>query len=295
MKILVSGANGFIGIHLIARLLQDGHVVCAIARPSTNLDIFHKQKLPYYIFDGNVPNLISFMRQEYFDGVIHLASRFLPQHKPEDLQDLLYSNVIFATSLLEAAVGSETGWFINTGTFWQHYRGKKYSPVNLYAATKQAFEAIAAYYAEASPINFVTIKLSDTFGPHDTRPKLFGLWKAISETRETLDMSPGHQILDISYIDNVIDGYLRIIALLVGDKKVVRGKIFAIRAPKTMTLRQLATLFQKVTHRKLNINWGKRPYRPREVMTPWNKGKRIPGWKPRVSLEEGLRRTLLDQ
>ena len=164
-------------------------------------------------------DLIFFMQHEKFDGIIHLASLFLAGHKPEDIKGLVESNVLFGTQLLEASVKSEVPWFINTGTFWQHYKNKKYSPVNLYAATKQAFEDIAEYYIETSPINFVTIKLSDTFGPDDTRSKVFNLWSKISRTNETLDMSPGGQIIEINYVENIVDGYMKMTELLSSKDK----------------------------------------------------------------------------
>jgi CDP-paratose synthetase len=213
MKLLLTGATGFIGTNLEARLKKDGHEVLTIGRS----------------FNNNVQEIVAFMNKEKFDGVIHLASLFLAAHKPEDIKNLIESNVLFPTTVLESAVAAKIPWFINTGTFWQHYKDKMYSPVNLYAATKQAFEDIAAYYMESSPINFVTIKLFNVFGPKDPRPKVFNLWLKISQSKETLEMSPGEQVMDITYIDNVIEGYVRMIELLSKDsKRKFNGKSFAI-------------------------------------------------------------------
>ncbi len=292
MKLLVSGATGFIGRHLIERLIKERHHVVAIVRPTTNADWLKSVKIKINIFDGNMDNLITFMSKEKFDGVIHLASLFLAKHKSSDVIELINSNVGFSATLLEASVSSQTAWFINTGTFWQHYQNKQYSPVNLYSATKQAFESIAQYYIETANINFVTIKLCDTFGPGDTRPKVMNLWSKISSTGEALDMSPGEQIIDISFVDNVVDGYDRMIEILSRDKKKsLNGHSFAISSPERMTLKQLSAVFERVTKKKLNLNWGKMAYRPREVMTPWERGQTIPGWKSKISIAEGIKRT----
>lgn len=293
MKILISGATGFIGQHLVEKLLEKNNDVYAIVRPSTQKEVLNK-RVKLFIFNNNISDLISFIEKAKFDGVIHLASLFLAQHKPEDISDLVQSNVLFPTMLLEASSKNNVPWFINTGTFWQHYKNKRYSPVNLYAGTKQAFESIAEYYIETSAINFVTIKLCDTFGPRDTRPKILNLFSKISKTGEKLDMSPGKQIIDLSYIDNVVDGYIRMVDLLSKDKsKKLSGKSFVVSAGKRVTLKKLASIFEKVTKRKLNINWGGRGYRPREVMTPWGKGGKIPGWKPKISIEEGIQKTII--
>lgn len=292
MKLLISGTTGFIGAHLVTRLLKEKHTIFSIIRPSTKKESLPK-KIKTYVFDNNIENLTAFMKKEKFDGVIHLASLFLAQHTPGDIKNLIDSNVFFGTALLEAATKSNTSWFINTGTFWQHYKNKAYSPVNLYAASKQAFESLAQYYVETTPINFVTIKLSDTFGKDDTRPKIFNLLSKLRTTGETLLMSPGKQILDISYIENITDGYMRMITLLSGKEATsLRGKSFAISAKKRLTLQQLVKVFEKVTQSKLSITWGGRAYRDREVMVPWNKGAPIPGHKQKYSLENGIREIL---
>jgi len=57
-----------------------------------------------------------------------------------------------------------------------------------------------------------------------------------------------------------------------------------------MSLRKLAEVFEKVTNKKLNIKWGARPYREREVMIPLENGEVVPNWKPKVSLEEGIKK-----
>ena len=292
MKLLVSGATGFIGSHLTKRLVAEGHEVFAIVRASTDTETLTQNKITPIVQPESCAELITCMETEKFDGVLHLASLFLAQHKPEDIKGLIDSNVLFSTLLLEASVKSSIPWFINTGTFWQHFENAPYSPVNLYAATKQAFESIAAYYLETSPINFVTLKLSDTFGPGDIRPKVFNLWLKVAKTGEVLEMSPGDQKLDISYIDNVIDGFIQLVALMSGSEGTAfRGKFFALKSGNVAPLKEIAAIFEKVTNLKLNIVWGAKPYRPREVMEPWNTGETIPGWSPNISLEEGIART----
>jgi CDP-paratose synthetase len=291
MKILISGATGYIGTHLLKRLATQGYELHAIVRPSTNTSVLRAQGIPFFIFNDDINELSSFISNKKFDGVVHLASLYLSQHTIDQTGPLITSNVLFGTMLLEAATRNQVKWFINTGTYWQHFNNKSYSPVNLYAATKQAFEDIGKYYSETSSTIFTTIKLFDTFGPNDTRPKIFSLWEKHAKSGEPLDMSPGKQIINTVYIENVIDGYEQLIKLLSKDGKKLNGKTFAIGSKQQMTLRKLASLFEKITKTKLPTNWGKRPYRTREVMKPWTKGKSIPGWKPKVSLEKGIKIT----
>jgi nucleoside-diphosphate-sugar epimerase len=148
------------------------------------------------------------------------------------------------------------------------------------------------FYVESMQYNFVTLQLSDTYGPHDTRPKIFNLWAKTVSEKGVLDMSPGEQLVDISHVSDVVNAFYRLLILLEQDKqKKMRGKVFAVSSGRPVSLRKLAKIFEKVSGNTLTINWGKRPYRPREVMKPWNKGKSVPGWKPTISIQKGIKET----
>jgi hypothetical protein len=82
------------------------------------------------------------------------------------------------------------------------------------------------------------------------------------------------------------------INLLSKDKKrILLGKSFVLKSKERMSLKKLADLFEKTTGKKLNIKWGKKDYRLREVMVPWEKGDKIPGWTQKVSIKKGIGNT----
>lgn len=287
MKILVTGATGFIGSHLVPELLKNKHEVVVLTRKSSDVTELKKQKVKI-IKHPAFSNLGTQMQDESIDGILHLASLYLKNHSSKDVGDLIDSNVRFSTELLEAAAEAKLKFFINTGTFWQHYNDEEYSPVNLYAASKQAFIDIAQYYVETSSIKFVTLKLSDTFGPNDTRPKIFNYWLKAAKSGETLEMSAGEQILDISYIANVTAAYLKLLELL-GKNKLKSGDNFALYSGEQYSLRDLHKIFEQETGLEVPINWGAKEYREREVMKPWSKGRKIPDFTPPCSLRDGIR------
>lgn len=293
MKILVTGATGFIGKELV-RSLQKSYDIVALVRHSSDTIELENMNCKIVKFH-DYADIINIFTNNNFAGVIHIASNVIIEHKSSDIGQLMDSNIIFGTYLLEASKQTDVKWFINTGTFWQNYQNEDYNPVNLYAATKEAFEKISKYYTETSSLIFSTIKLNDTFGPNDTRPKIFNLWNDISKSGETLDMSKGEQIIDISYIEDVINSYAVLIEHL-NSKNVVKfnNKTFVVSNREKLTLTQLAALFENITHRQLNINWGGRAYRKREVITPYSDGEHVPGWKQRYSLKDGIKKTLED-
>ena len=294
MKVVVTGATGFIGKNLVNSLVQY-YDVYIIARKDSDISQIDS-KAHVYEYTGSIDELMDFFLKEKFNGIVHLASFFLASHQPRDIALLIDTNIRFATELLECAKHSHIKWFLNTGTFWQHYQNEAYNPVNLYAATKEAFETIAKYYTQSSNIIFTTLKLSDTFGKGDTRKKIFNLWQQIAQTGETLAMSKGKQIIDISYIEDVVNAYETLIHHLNSDSAdAFNNKTFAIRSNERVSLKQLATIFEEATGYKLNIQWGAREYREREVMQPWDQGEVVPGWKAKYSLKEAIRKTILGE
>ena len=294
MKIFITGATGFIGKHLVRKLVDDGNQI-TINLYRDEQSPFDERVFTYKLNESNTSIDINFLTAEAFDGVIHLSSLYLTVHKPEEAVRLIDSNVRFSTYILECASQAKIKWFINTGTFWQNYQNADYSPVNLYAATKQAFESIAQYYIETNQIKFCTLRLSDTYGPDDTRPKIFNLWNKIANSVEIIDMSPGDQVIDISYIDDIVEAFI-LLAYHLQNKtpEVSHGLVYAVKAETRYTLKELAAIFEKSSGKKININWGAKAYREREVMVPWNDGICVPGWKPKIDIEEGITRLLMN-
>lgn len=292
MKILITGATGFIGRSLVPCLRQAGHEVCAVVRPLTDVTLLSRDGISFFRDDGLSDLQPELAAHGPFDGVVHLASLFLASHRSEDVLPLLTSNVLFSTRLLDAAVRSGVTWFLNTGTAWQHYEGREYSPVNLYAATKQAFEALAQYYVEGHGLRFITLALGDTYGPGDTRSKLLNLWCRIANTGTPLDMSAGLQEIDLVYVTDVVEAFKCAVEQFQSANWPEDAMpTFRVATGERYSLRELAKVFEEVTGTALPIRWGTRPQRPREVMLPWEGA--IPvlhGWQPKVPLRMGLAR-----
>ena len=65
-----------------------------------------------------------------------------------------------------------------------------------------------------------------------------------------------------------------------------------VTSGKLIKLHDLVKVYEAIVKKKLNITWGGRPYRNREVMIPWNTGQTLPGWKARVDLVSGITKVL---
>lgn len=239
MNILVTGATGFIGTNL-TRELRKQHNLFILGQFEGDPE---KLGLPGIVMTDDIQNLASFIKENQIEGIIHLASLYLTVHTPEQVKDLISSNVYFGTAVLEAAsLAGTVKWFLNTGSIWQNYntKGMEYNPVNLYAATKQAFIDMAKYYSDVFGIRFCTLKLCDTYGPNDTRRKIFKLFKDYSESGDVLAMSPGEQKIDLIYITDIIAGFTRLAELLASNIEL--GDEYVLTSGKQIPLKELAQL-----------------------------------------------------
>jgi len=285
MKLLITGGTGFIGTHLVKALCAK-HQVYILIPPKLECSI--PEGVEVIEFYDTIPELHAYLMEKHIEGIVHLAAMFVAQHQPEQIKDILLSNVFLGTAILEAVQGTDVKWFLNTGTYWQHFNSDSsdYCPSSLYAASKQAFIDMAAFYTQTSDLQFVTLKLSDSFGDGDTRRKLFTVLKEAVVTGEQLQMSPGDQSLEILHIQDIVSGFMHLIEML-NEKKCSRND-YILAAKQRFTLKEVVSVFEKVSGTKFNIVWGGRPYRNREIMCPWNKGIVLPGWEAQLSLEEGI-------
>ncbi len=287
---LLTGATGFVGGHLAQALLRDGWTLHLVVRQGSDTGSVREiaGSATLHRHDGSTASLVRIVSESRPDVVFHLASLFVVQHAPADVEPLVRSNVLFPTQLLDAMAAAGIHRLVNTGTTWQHYNDRDYSPVNLYAATKQALDAILQYYVEATPLKAITLKLTDTYGPRDTRKKLFSVLRAAARERRPLAMSPGDQLIDLVYIDDAVKAFLVAGERLLSDA-VTGHETYAVSSGRPVRLRDLVERYTRVTGIALQVEWGIRPYRPREMMIPWRGGAPLPGWNPSTSLEEGLR------
>jgi len=292
-RALVTGATGFIGMHLCRRLADAGIRPVALVRPSSDsARIKRLRELADIAVAGdNATDLADAFTQSAPEVVFHLAARYIATHTPADIPDLIADNVCLTARICEAATGTSCRALVYAGTARQNAGSAPGdttpSPNTLYAASKQAGDEIIDYYARTRDLNAVTLKIYDSYGPGDPRRNFLTVLAGATARGETLNASPGDQRLHTVHVDDLIDGFVHAGNLLATGDLGGRHS-YTLPSPQAITLRELAQTWARASGLELSVEWGTKPHRPGEVMVPWE-GAPLPGWSPRIALESGLR------
>ncbi len=290
MKIFVTGATGFIGSRIVPYLLERNYEVSVAVRNNSDLNALSGSldKIHLVTLDKHTTteSLAESLYKIKPDVTVHLASLYVSEHTVGQVESLVRANVLFGAQLLEAmdVVGCKK--LVNIGTSWQYYNDSEYEPVNLYAATKQAFLDVAMYYIKARGLGVIDLKLFDTYGVNDSRNKLIPFLIDNLNTSKEIALSAGEQKINIVYIDDVLRCIEMAVARL--NEKELSYEEYAVGGDDIYSLKELVGIIENTSKKTLNIKWGERPYRNREVIVPWSAGKRLPGWEPEICLKGGI-------
>jgi CDP-paratose synthetase len=281
--ILVTGASGFIGRNLVNKLGESGSRIIAVIHTSDKISL----PVEKIVYDGSYQSLLAPVSERKIDFVLHLATQFLTNHKPDQISALIDANIKLGTQLLELTRQKQIPFFINTSTYAEYYLHNGYDPQNLYAATKYAFEAIMRYYEGVAKTRFVTLELTDTYGPGDSRPKFINLVLDAIKKNEIFKMSPGEQEICYLYIDDAVDAFITCMGMMAGNE-ITRNEHFSVYGNEICKLKDLVRLVADHMHSELPTEAGFYPYRDREIMTFLPTFPKLSGWNSKISLKEGL-------
>lgn len=290
-KCIITGATGYIGSHVLRYLLDRGWDTHVVADPKfgyANISDILNQ-IDVFEYSGDISALCDYFKTVDADVVFHLAAAVITNYKPSQVPELIQSNIQFGTEILEAMKDTKTRLFVGTGSYWQNYNCEEYNPVDLYAATKEAFEQIIQYYVDAYHYKAATLRLFDVYGEDDKRPKIWTLLREIAGTESVLDISPGEQLLDLVHVSDVCTAYESAFEYLKSKESSCR-EVFGVYTGERMTLKDAIKHFEEYAAQTIHVNFGGRKYKEREVMNPIMCLEKIPGWSPLISPLEGIKR-----
>jgi len=292
-RALVTGATGYVGAHVVRELLRSGWSVAAIARPASSTKLLGDDaaRVTFHRDDGDDEALGRFVRATAPDVVIHLATLYIAAPQEVDRPALEEANLCFARRIGMALADSGVRGIVAAASHLQMRPDSddpEPAPRGLYALSKQAGEDALAQLAAGHGVSFTTLVLFDTYGPGDPRHKLFDQLAEAAARDETLAMSPGDQRLDLVWIGDAAAAFLLAATRAAADTTSLRER-FAVGANERPVLREVVERWRNVGGPTPRIAWGALPYRAHQPMVPWQ-GPPLPGWRPGIGLDEGLRR-----
>ncbi len=290
-RALVTGATGYIGSHLGRHLVDSGWTVHAVVRRDSSHERLHPDVI-CHIHDGTAAGMRRLVADAAPDVVFHLASLVQGEHSTTTLDAIVAANVGLGAQLLDAMASAKCLRLVEAGSYWEYDADGGYHPNSFYAAAKHAFRAFVPYYVDRHGLSATTLILYDVYGSGDWRGKFLSHMLRSLQRNEPLAATPGEQLLDFVHVDDVSRGF-HIAAQM--EPLAEPGQIsYRLDSGEQMTLRDATELMARLAGRPARVTWGARPYPPAQIMKPLAVGPRLPGWEPKIPLDQGFRMLLQD-
>lgn len=299
-KVLVTGTSGFIGSHLARRLVAEGAEVHGLVEPGTSRWRIQDIQKQIELYDADLRDYESLKKITQGvkpQKVFHLAARVDVSRSLEIIDEMVEVNIRGTLNLLRALDGIAYDCFINTGTSEEYgdnptpfREDQTPNPVSPYSAAKAAVTMFCRMLHKTSGLPVITLRPFLTYGPGQESDMLIpSLIRKVSQG-EALEMTRGEQTREFNYVEDVVDGFIRA-SLSPG----AIGEIINIGNGREYRVRDVVEMVLRLMNSPIEPRFGALDYRPGEA---WHfycdntKARKILGWKPEVSLEDGLRMTI---
>jgi len=301
LRVLVTGATGFIGSHLIPRLIERGYEVYSLERYVTGRYVLGQRREVKTVF-GDLKEYFAVKRiihEVQPDVVIHLAAispvAYSYDHPHEVIETNLLGTVNLAESCLREVPHFKHFLFASTSETYGNGPNPKteetpQNPNSPYAVSKLACEKYLLYMRDAYNFPVTILRNFNTYGRKDNTH--FVVERTIVQMLQgkVVRLGDPTPVRDFEYVEDHVNSYLTCL-----DKEESKGEIFNFCTGRGVSIKQLVELIGKLTDFNGEIIWHAIPSRPsdiKELVGDYSKAKRLLRWEPKFTLEEGLRLTI---
>jgi len=288
MNILLTGATGFLGSHLLESFISKGFEVTILKRSTSKTFRINSllKKVEFYDID-TLSNLDIVFFKHKFDVIVHTACSY--GRGGESIVEMVNSNLIFGLNLMELGIKNNVQTFINTDSLLPR-------DINNYSLSKAQLSDWLKQYA--NKIQFINLKVEHMYGPKDDTKK-FLPWlinRMIKNTGE-IELTSGVQKRDFIYIDDVVAAFNLV---LKKRKNLESYQRFDVGTNEFIEVKDFVLLIagqlEKITNKEIHsiLKFGAKEYRKGEIMVPVldNSALLNLGWKPKTKLQQGIKKIL---
>lgn len=285
MKVLVAGANGFLGSHIINELLAAGHSVIALVSSTSKNErletVVSRISLRFY-------DQMSFTDLTAgVDAVINAAVSY--GRNAIGASDVVDGNILFPLRLLESIIQTlpDCKIFIIFGTYYQRYRN--YERLMPYVLSKRHFLQYARPLAKNHGIQLVNLCLEHLYGPGDGADKFIP--RLINDCLSgvpRIAMTSGEQLRDFVHVTDVAQACVKVLESV--NKFNHSYTKLEIGTGIAVSIKAFSELVREQCESSIFLDLGALPYRTGEIMSSSANIARMNklGWKPKVALNEGI-------
>ena len=298
MRCLVTGASGFLGSHLTRTLVRQGHEVLAVVRPGKEhlrlKDVSDQVAFAYADLEG-IKTITSEIDAFHPEVVFHLAWWGGNSRKYINDPDAIYANIPGTLDLIRIVKNAGCKAFLYFGTAVEYgiynipvRESDPVHPQNLYGAAKYAGMVLLQALCTQWELRFCGIRPFWVYGPMDDTLRMIPSVILQLLAGEKPKTTAGEQVWDFLYIDDAVDA---LIQLATTDAE----GIFNLASGEPVQIKQVISILRDCIDPALEIGFGEVPYAPDQVMhleADISRLRAATGWDPKVSLPDGLRRTV---
>jgi NAD dependent epimerase/dehydratase len=306
-KVLVTGAEGFIGSHLTERLVALGAEVKALVMYNSFntwgwIDTFRpgeKNKMHIICADIREADLLKSTLKD-IDIVFHLAALIAIPYSYVSPSSYIKTNIEGTLNLLQAARDHGVEKFLHTSTS-EVYGTALYTPIDEkhplqgqspYSASKIGADMIAESFHRSFDLPVTTVRPFNTYGPRQSLRAIIPTMILQMLNSNKIRLGSLQPIRDFTYVTDTVEGFIK-----AAETDEIDGEVINIGSANGISIGKLAEKLMKMMNKKITIESEEKRVRPsksevNQLICNNNKAKELIDWQPKMSLDEGLEKTI---
>jgi nucleoside-diphosphate-sugar epimerase len=299
-KVLVTGGAGFFASHLVKSLHQSGAVLSVVVKYNSVFDNIRLSALwPHLtIIEADLRNLDSLrqLRDQSYDFVFHFAAYNHVGDSFRNFNESIQSNLTGSMNLLEGLGDFGKFIYISTSEVYGFQENVPFTetmtpfPTSPYAVGKYGGELYARMIQHVYKKPVLVIRPFNCYGPYQSAKAIIPEIIIKCLLQQDVLATDGIQTRDFNFVEDLVSGVLSAAA-----SEYHGGEVINIGSGEEITIRDLVETIHRISGSRSKLQFGAIPYRPTEIwrMRADNSSAReLLGWGPKVTLEEGLERTI---